>query len=105
MFTLHGHKEFVNSICFSADNLQMASCSQDTTVRIWCLHSGQELSVLKHDSEVIDVEFNMGGDRLVSSSRKGASLWSLQGEAKLLTFLSASEWLSIALFNPLNEDE
>lgn len=104
-FTLRGHEDYVNSVCFSPDGLQLASGSQDATVRIWCLQTGQILRTLIHESEVYDVEFNMEGDRLVSSSKLSLSLWSVGEEPQLVKVIPHGDCLCCASFNPLNGNE
>lgn len=106
-FTLEGHDDCVNSVSFRADHLQLASCSDDKSVKIWSLESGQELGVLNHESKVADVEFSKAGDRLISSTGRIVLVWSLEGEPRILSCITVatSDIFPVALFNPVNENE
>jgi len=74
---LTGHSAAVWSVTFSPDSNLLASASQDTTVRIWKVETGQQLTVLRgHTGEVNEVAFAPDGLILASgSSDQTIRLW------------------------------
>lgn len=104
IFILRGHRLCVTSICFSANSLQLASGSADATVKIWSLETGRKLRTLAHGSDIRKVEFNMAGDRLLSLTEVGVYIWSLES-SELSSVLPVGYKFSVALFNPLNDNE
>jgi len=66
---LRGHKSGVNSVCYSKDGQFLVSGSDDRSVRIWSLHTGQIHKVLKgHQNEVLQVACSSTDDRIASAS-------------------------------------
>jgi WD40 repeat protein len=62
-----GHKSNVRSIAFSSDGLQLASCSDDKTIKIWDLGTGlliKTISGLSNGAE--SIVFSPDGTKLVS---------------------------------------
>jgi WD40 repeat protein len=64
----------------------LATASRDTTVKIWDVHSGEELRTLSgHNGAVNSVAFSPDGTRLASASADGtARVWDAETGAELL---------------------
>ena len=66
---LQDHSSYVNSVFWSPDGSQLASASDDNTVRIWDARTGQEVSKLQgHSSYVNSVSWSPDGSQLASAS-------------------------------------
>ena len=70
--TLRGHQGPVWSIDVSADGKLLASASDDKTVRVWNIQSGNEVKCFHHDDEVDFVRFSSDGETLAFS---GSGFW------------------------------
>lgn len=67
--TLKGHMYMVRSVAFSPDGLQLASGSEDCSIKLWEVSSGKEIATLKgHVYSVNSVAFSLDGKRLASGS-------------------------------------
>src|SRR6185437_14496355 len=70
----HGGK--VNALAFSADGSQLASASDDRTVRLWETSTGKESRRLAgHASGVLGVRFAAAGRSLVSHDHRTVHFW------------------------------
>ena len=75
--TLAGHSNWVNSVSFSPDGTKLASGSEDKTIKIWEVSTGQLLKTLEgHSSSVYSVSFSpdrtkLASARLIIQSRFG----------------------------------
>ena len=70
--TLEGHSDFVSSIAFSHDSAQLASASDDETVKVWDASSGECLQTLEgHSDFVKSVAFSHDSAQLASASYDG----------------------------------
>lgn len=79
---LEGHEGRVFSIAFSPDSQQLATGSEDQTVRIWDTATGTCLNTLKgHTKPVETILFSPNGEMIASGSDDATvRLWNLQGE-------------------------
>jgi WD40 repeat protein len=74
-----GHEKFVYSAAFSPDSRRLATCSQDSTVRLWEMGNGACQVLSGHTNEVFAVAFHPDGKRLATAGRDGAIwLWDLE---------------------------
>ncbi|NER39372.1 MAG: CHAT domain-containing protein [Oscillatoria sp. SIO1A7] len=74
-------------IAFSADEKYLATTSEDGTVRVWEIASGQQVIQTKHKNFVRAMTFSPDGKYLATTSREGRPrLWDIRsGEEVILT--------------------
>ncbi|KAL5480301.1 hypothetical protein ACEPAI_1571 [Sanghuangporus weigelae] len=79
MRVLEGHKGGVRSVAVSSNGRLIASASCDRTIKVWDLHSGEEIMTLADNSQ--SVSFFPDGRRLASVSYVrdgGLRIWDVQ---------------------------
>ena len=68
--TLSGHTKYVNSIAFSPDGNTLVSASDDKTIRLWDVSTGEKLTTLQsYNGTVMSVKFNPDGKTFATSHR------------------------------------
>ena len=72
-----GHSDTVTSVCFSGDGTQIASGSEDETVKVWNTRTGElERTLEIHSGLVTSVCFDGDGTQLASGSfDKTVKVW------------------------------
>ena len=66
---LEGHSGYVMSVCFNHDGSQVASGSDDNTVKVWNAKTGDLVQTLEGHSDIVNsVCFNHDGSQLASGS-------------------------------------
>ncbi|KAK1987242.1 WD40-repeat-containing domain protein [Colletotrichum cereale] len=99
--TLEGHTGNVESVAFSGDCTQLASSSDDRTIRVWDLTTGRCLQIFKGHTEVItSVTFSSNGKQLFSASHDrtikawdlttGQCLHTLKGHTQAVSSVACS---------------
>ncbi|MCA2938734.1 MAG: WD40 repeat domain-containing protein, partial [Microcystis sp. M113S1] len=98
----------VSSVNFSPDGKTLVSGSDDNTIKLWNVETGQEIRTLKgHDSPVSSVNFSPDGKTLVSGSAdKTIKLWNLGTDWGLSALMGRScAWVRVYLQNNINVRE
>ncbi|KAA6414974.1 MAG: hypothetical protein FRX48_01725 [Lasallia pustulata] len=100
--TLEGHSGWVHAVAFSPDGKQLASCSDDMTVRIWDAATGATLQTLEgHSGWVHAVAFSPDGKQLASGSDDmTVRIWDAATGATLQTLEGHSGWVNAVAFSP-----
>ena len=99
--TLKGHSGEVLSVCVTPDGQHVVSASDDQTLKVWDLQSGQELRTLKGLSRnVLSVCVTPDGQHAVSaSSDQTLKVWDLDTGELIATF-TAEEWFTACGISP-----
>ncbi len=97
----HGHESMVFQAAFSADSRCLATCSQDSTIRLWQIGS-DECQVLRgHTNDVLAVAFHPDGTRLASAARDGAVwLWDVARGEEMVRLRGHESFVWSLAFSP-----
>jgi WD40 repeat protein len=68
---LVGHTEAVNACTYSPNGRQIASVSDDETLRVWDARSGVEIFRIETGEEQTHCSYSPGGQRILTASRNG----------------------------------
>ena len=96
--TLTGHTDGVRGLAFSPDGTTLASGSDDSTLRLWDVATGDMLTTLTgHTDDVESVAFSPDGTTLASGSYREIRLWEVATGDTLKTLTS---WGYRVVFSP-----
>ncbi|MCA2775178.1 MAG: hypothetical protein IM474_07770 [Microcystis sp. M135S2] len=86
-YTLEGHNSNVNSVSFSSVGKTLATGSDDKTIKLWNVQTGQEIRTLTgHNGIVNSVSFSSDGKTLATGSDdKTIKLWNVQTGKEIRT--------------------
>ncbi|WNF13484.1 eIF2A-related protein [Microcystis aeruginosa] len=84
---LEGHGSYVHSVNFSCDGKTLVSGSDDNTIKLWNVETGQKLHTFEgHGGPVYSVNFSRDGKTLVSGSDdKTIKLWNVETGQEIRT--------------------
>jgi WD40 repeat protein len=85
----------VRGVAITPDGSRAVSASDDHTLRVWDLQSGQSLRTLEgHLGWVLEVAITPDGRRAVSASHDSAlRVWDLQSGEEIATFTEKLAWI------------
>jgi eukaryotic-like serine/threonine-protein kinase len=100
--TWHGHRGGINGLRFSPDGNRLGSVSEDRTLKLWSVPTGELLySVIAHGTDALDLAFTPDGRRIATSGddltlriwdgQNAQPLWEYsvaEGQARRLCFSS-----------------
>jgi WD40 repeat protein len=100
--TLKGHSSSVSSVSFSPDGKTLASGSDDNTIKVWNLATGNQITTLKgHSSSVNSVSFSPDGKTLASGSYDNTiKVWDVATGKPITTLTGHTSTVSSVSFSP-----
>ncbi|MBE8987616.1 serine/threonine-protein kinase [Nostoc sp. LEGE 12450] len=97
-----GHSSDVNSVAFSPDGTTLGSASDDKTVKLWNLSSGEEIHTLEgHSNWIWTVAFSPDSKTLASGSAdKTIKLWNVETGKLVRTLEGNTDGVTSVAFSP-----
>ncbi len=97
-----GHSSDVNSVAFSPDSTTLASASDDKTIKLWNIASGEEIRTLEgHSNWIWAVAFSPDSKTLASASAdKTIKLWNVETGKLIRTLQGNSDGVTSVAFSP-----
>ncbi|CAD8138689.1 unnamed protein product [Paramecium octaurelia] len=97
---LNGHRNCVNSVCFSPDGNSLASSSDDNFILWWDLKTGKIKSAFQRQREVKQVCFSPNGDTLASCNGKFIYLWNYKTGKQISKLIRHVSDIQSVCFSP-----
>jgi WD40 repeat protein len=100
--TLKGHSGAIWSVAISPNDQLLASGSQDTTLKIWNLHTGELLHTLKsYSGTVYSIRISPDGRTIVSGNSDGTiKIWNLATGELLCTLDEHAHFINSLAMSP-----
>ncbi|NMG20270.1 serine/threonine-protein kinase [Brasilonema bromeliae] len=100
--TLTGHSNSVSSVAISPDGKTLASGSDDKTIKLWNLVTGEQIRTLtEHSSPVNSVAISPDGNTLVSGSDdRTIKLWNPATGEQIRTFRGHTGYVNFVAISP-----
>ena len=96
-----GHTDYVNSVAFSPDGTTLVSGSDDGTVRLWDIASGEARVFDGHEDYVNGVAFSPDGSQVASASDDySARVWDVTSGTPVATFTDEPTYFLGVAFSP-----
>ncbi|WP_341525448.1 serine/threonine-protein kinase [Nostoc sp. UHCC 0302] len=101
--TLSGHAWTVLTVAFSPDGKILATGSDDNTIKLWKVSTGQLISTLSdHSWSVVAVAFTADGETLISASwDKTIKLWRVSTAEEIITLSGHADSVSTIAISPV----
>jgi WD40 repeat protein len=99
---LEGHTDWIRSVAFSPDGLQIISGSHDSTVRVWDAVSGAHKYTLEgHTGSISSVVFSPDGELIISGSEDGiVRVWDAVSGAHKHILEGHTHYVNSVAFSP-----
>jgi WD40 repeat protein len=93
--TLAGHADEVYGVCITTDGKKAVSASNDRTLKVWDVETGEEIRTLTgHTAVVSGVSVIPGGSKAVSASLdKTLKVWDIDTGELIKTLYGHTEWI------------
>ncbi len=96
--TLEGHTKRVLNLKFSLNNKLLLSSSEDKTIKLWDIASGNVLTFIGHKSSVLNAQFMDDTTKIVSVDESGVIIyWDIATQKQLAAIYPVGDSLTVVV--------